>query len=71
VPAALPAAFQLFAQVLDAGLDVRLQVLRSLVLGDRAQHLAQPLKALARLARAAKAGFGGLVLRGEVGGHGG
>jgi hypothetical protein len=71
VAAALPATFELLAKVLDAGLDVGLQVLGSLVLGNRAQHLAQPLEALARLARAAEARLGGLVLGGEVGWHAG
>jgi hypothetical protein len=71
VPATLPAVFELLAEFLDARLDVRLQVLGALVLGDRAQHLAQPLEPLARLARGAEAGLGGLVFGREVGGHDG
>ena len=56
-------------QFLDAALDIRLQVVGALVLGDGAQHLAQPVKALLRLARLAEGGFGGLVLGAEVGRH--
>src|SRR5438046_2744675 len=62
-------SFELVGEILDARLDVGLQVFGALVLGNRAQHLAQPFETLARLTRFAKGGLGGLVLGAEVGGH--
>jgi|ERR1700674_1787263 len=49
--------------------DIGLQVVGTLVLGDGAQHLAQPLQALPGDARLAEGSFCSLVLGREVGGH--
>jgi hypothetical protein len=67
--AALLRRLDFLGQFLDAALDIRLQVVGALVLGDGAQHLAQAIEPLARIARLAERGFGGLVLRAEVGRH--
>jgi hypothetical protein len=69
VPSALPGPFQLFGEVLDPALDVCLQVFGALVLGNRAQHLAQPLQTLARVAALAECGFGRLVVGRKIRGH--
>ena len=60
---------EFFGQLLDAPFDVALEMVRSLVFGDHAEHLPQPLEALLRLARLAECGLRGLVLGREVGGH--
>src|SRR5438552_14851002 len=62
-------SFELLGEILDARLDVGLQVFGALVLGNRAQHVAQPFETLARLTRLAKGGLRGLVLGAEVGRH--
>ena len=67
--AALAARGELFGELLDPRLDVGLKVLGPLVLGNGPKHLAQPFEALLRLARLAERGFGGLVVRAQVGGH--
>ena len=69
VAAAAPHRVDLVGELLDACLDVGLQPLGALVFGDRAQHFAQAIETLARLARLAVGGLGGLVFRAEVGGH--
>src|SRR5438034_5523117 len=69
VSATLPGAFELFGEVLDARLDVSLKALGPLVFRDGAQHLTQPLEALARVARLAEGGLGRLVFGREIGGH--
>src|SRR5262249_60622936 len=68
--AALLRADELVPELLDARLDVGLEMLRSLVLGNRAQHLLQQVEALARLARGPVGLLRLLVLRGQVGRHG-
>src|SRR5205823_13924731 len=60
---------ELVGEILDARLDVGLQAFGALVLGNRAQHLAQPLETLARITRFAKGSLRGLVLGAEGGGH--
>jgi hypothetical protein len=57
-------------QLLDPRLEVGLDVLGALVLGDRAQHLAQAFEPFLRLTRLAIGLLGRLVLRREVGRHG-
>src|SRR5947208_17565 len=64
-----PRSFELLGEILDARLDVGLQAFGALVLGNRAQHLAQPFETLARLSRLAKGSLRGFVLGAEVGGH--
>ena len=64
-------SLELFGEFLDATLDVALEMVGPLVLGDHAQHLPQRLQALPGVARLAEGGLGGLVLGREVGGHGG
>src|SRR5215467_6381837 len=63
-------ALQLLGQLLDAALDVALEMVRSLVLGDDAEHLPQRFQALSGVARLAERGLCRSVLRREVGGHG-
>jgi hypothetical protein len=65
-----PGTFEFLGQVLDAGLDVRLEVLGPFVLGDGAQHLPQPIEPLARVARLAEGRSSSLVLGREIRGHG-
>src|SRR2546425_639038 len=65
----LSGTFEFFGQILDARLDVRLEVLGPFELRDGAQHLAQQLEALSRVAGLAEGGFGRPVIGGEVGGH--
>ena len=65
-----PGTFEFLGKVLDAGLDVRLEVLGPFVLGDGAQHLPQPIEALPRVARLAEGGLSGLVFGREIRGHG-
>src|SRR5262250_1546898 len=60
-------ALEFFGQFLDAPLDIALEMVGPLVLWDRAQHLPQPLQALARAARLPERGLCRLVLRREVG----
>src|SRR5215813_12952563 len=62
---------EFFGQLLDTPLDVTLEMVRSLVLGDHSEHLPQPLEALLRIARLAELRLRGFVLWGEVGGHDG
>jgi hypothetical protein len=54
---------QLVAELLNPRLNVGLDALGSLVLGDRAQHLLQAIEALARLARRAEGLLSLLVFR--------
>jgi hypothetical protein len=68
---ALLGPLQLFGQLLDAPLDVALEMVRPLVLGDHAEHLSQPLQALPRVARLAEGSLRGPVLGREVGWHDG
>ena len=60
---------ELLSELLDAGLDVRLQVLGTLVLRNRPQHLSEALQPLLRLACLAKGFFCLLVLGCDVRGH--
>src|SRR5215471_5845518 len=60
---------EFFGQFLDAPLDIALEMVGSLMLWDRAQHLPQPLQALPGVARLTERGLRGLVLRREVGRH--
>src|SRR5262249_60282260 len=69
VAAAALRPFQVLRHGLDARLDVGLQALRALVLGNGAQHLAQAVEPLARLAGALVGRFGSLVFGAQVGGH--
>src|SRR5262245_52751769 len=64
-------SLELFRELLDATLDVALEMVGPLVLGEHAQHLPQRLQALQGIARLAQRGLGRPVLRREVGGHGG
>src|SRR5262252_702704 len=59
----------LVAQLSDAGLDVRLQMLRPLMSWNCAQHLFQAVEPLARFACHAEGLLGPLVLRREIGRH--
>jgi len=59
----------LLGQFADAGLDVRLQMLSSLVSRNRAQHLSEAVETLARFARYPKGLLGPLVFRREVRRH--
>src|ERR1700739_3132886 len=59
----------LLGQLPDAGLNVRLQMLRPLVSRNCAQHLFQAVKTLARFACHAEGLLGPLELRREVGRH--
>jgi len=70
VPSPAAADIDLVAELLDARLDVRLEPLGAFVFGDGAQHLAQVLQPLARLARLAVRSLGRLVLGAEIGRHG-
>ncbi len=67
---ALARAAELLGELLDAGLDVRLQVLGALVLGNRAQHLPQAAQALRGVTGSAESRLGTLVLGTQVGRHG-
>ena len=51
-------------------LEVRLQVVRTLVLWDHAQHLPQAVEALLGIARLAQGVGRGFVFGGQVGWHG-
>jgi len=62
---------ELFGELLDATLDVALEMVGPLVLREHAQHLPQRLQALPGIACLAQSGLGRPVLRREVGGHGG
>jgi len=66
---ALPGTLEFFAKVLDARLDICLEVLGPFVLGDGTQHLPQPLKALPRVAALTEGGLSRLVFGREIGGH--
>ena len=71
-PAARPAPLgplELLGPLLDPPLDVALEVVGPLVLGDHAQHLPEALEPLARVARLAERGLRGPVLGRQVGGH--
>jgi hypothetical protein len=67
--AAFLRALELLGEFLDAPLDVRLQMVGALVLRDDAQHLAQPLQALIRVACLAERGFHCPIFGRQVGGH--
>src|SRR5262250_1053014 len=67
--AASSGTLELFGQFLDAPLDIALEMVSSLVLWDRAQHLPQPLQALPGVARLTERSLYRLVLRREVGRH--
>jgi len=58
-------------ELLDAPLDIALEVVSSLVLRNDAKHLPQVLEALMRVARLAECGLRGLALGREVSRHGG
>ena len=62
---------EFLGQVLDARLDVGLQVIGSLVLGNRAQHFLQARQALGRLARGPVRRLGLAIVRGQVRWHAG
>ena len=66
---ALFRAGQFFGELLDAALDVRLQVLGALVLGNRAQHVPQPEQPFPVLGGFPKGLLGFLVRWAEVRGH--
>src|SRR5215467_4465424 len=59
----------LVGQFSDAGLDVRLKMLRPLMSWNCAQHLSQAVEPLARFACHAEGLLGPLVLRREIGRH--
>jgi len=59
----------LVGKLSDAGLNVRLQVLRPLMPRNCAQHLFQAVETLARFACHAEGLLGPLVLRREIGRH--
>ena len=64
--AALLRPLQFLGELLDAALDVGLEMIGPLVLGDRAQHLVQPVEPLARIARFPERGLRRLVLGAQV-----
>src|SRR4029077_4942948 len=59
----------LLGQLPDAGLNVRLQMLRPLVSRNSAQHLSQAVETLARFSCRTESLLGPLVFRREVGRH--
>src|SRR5690348_4964326 len=59
----------LLGQLPDAGLNVRLQMLRPLVSRNSAQHLFQAVETLARFSCRTESLLGPLVFRREVGRH--
>src|SRR5690606_36872619 len=61
---ALPRTAELVGQLLDSTFDVRLEMLRTLVLGYRAQHRLQAGEALALVVRGSISLLGAFVLRG-------
>ena len=60
---------QLFPELLDTGLDIGLQVLRTLVLWDGTEHLLQAVKALTRFPCLTVLHLGLFVFRADVGRH--
>ena len=64
-----PADIDFVGELLDARLDICLEPFGALVLGYGAQHLAQQVETLARLARFAVGSLCGFVFRAQVGGH--
>jgi len=60
---------EFLGELLDAGLDVRLQMVRPLVLGDGPEHFAQAIETLLRFARLAVGFLRLLVFRCDVGRH--
>ena len=67
--AAFPGSRKFLAQILDAGLDIGLEVIRALVLRDRPQHLPQAIQAIPGLTRFSVRLFGLLVFGCDVRGH--
>ncbi len=63
-------AREFFGKLFDSRLDVGLQVLRTLVLRDRAEHLPQAIETFPGLASRAIGLFGFLVIGRGVGRHG-
>ena len=60
---------QLFPELLDTGLDIGLQVLRTLVFRDGTEHLLQAVKALTRFPCLTVFHLGLFVFRADVGRH--
>ena len=60
---------QLFPELLDAGLDISLQVLRTLVLRDSAEHLLEAVKAFTRFPCLTVFHLGLFVFRADVSRH--
>ncbi len=67
--AALPGPGELLGQLLDTCLDVGLEVVRTLVLGDGPQHLLQAVQSFLWLSRLSIGLLGLLVLGRNVSGH--
>ena len=53
---------EFLGEVFDPSLDVRLQVFRTLVLGNRAQHFTQAIEALLRVACVLEGSFSAFVV---------